>query len=96
MVEVVDRLEDASDEDAFVDEVAYVDAYVDDEDEVQVVVDPCRNHHPSLVDNAYVAVDDLVVADLIMGPCRAFSCNVAVVNDAYAVVALDLAVACLS
>jgi len=95
-VEVVDHLEDALDEDAFVDEVAYVDAYVDGEDEVQGVVDPYRNHRPSLVDNAYVAVDGLAVEDLVMGPCHAFSCNVAVVDDAYVVVALDLEVACLS
>jgi hypothetical protein len=47
VVVVVDHHLDAFDDDAFVDENAYVDAYVDDVDDAMVVVVPYQNHRPS-------------------------------------------------
>jgi hypothetical protein len=47
VVGVVDHHWDAFDDDAFVDDDAYVDAYVDDEVDAMVVVDPYQNRRPS-------------------------------------------------
>jgi hypothetical protein len=47
LIVVVEHHLDAFDEDAFVDEDAYVDAYVNDVDDVLVVVVPYQNRRPS-------------------------------------------------
>lgn len=70
---------DASDDGASEDEDAYANASVDDADGARDVVVPFRSRRPSLVQNAYAAVDDPVV-DPREDPCWTFS-HSAVVGD---------------